>query len=173
MKKLNRIVDLSFQVLGASALALMVGLVFVNAVMRYFFDATLPASEEIARFAFIWVTYMGAIMTDRAGAHISVNLVTDRISGLVALVFRILRELVVLGTLTFILVGSVNYTRLVTFPSPATGIPFWTIAISLSIASGYLLLARIIRIIVDIVGAIKKRSSAGTQMDDGKTREES
>ena len=157
MKRLNQIIDISFQVLGASALALMVGLVFVNAVMRYFFDATLPASEEIARFAFIWVTFMGAIITDRAGAHITVNLVTDRISGVVALVFRILRDLLVLGTLTFILVGSINYTQLVTFPSPATGIPFWTIAISLSIASGYLLLAKIIRIITDIVMAIRKK----------------
>ena len=162
MKRIGQVIDISFKVFGAAALILMIALVFTNAVMRYFFNATLPASEEIARFAFIWVTYMGAIITERQKAHIVVNIVTDRLRGVAWILVRIIRECVIIGTLAFILYGSIRYTLHVNFLTPATNTPFWLIAMSLSIAAAYLLLAKLFQLIIEFWGVVK-----------GKTREES
>ena len=158
MKRVNQVIDMSFKVFGAAALLLMISLVFYNAVLRYFFDATVPESEEIARFAFIWAVFMGAIITERQKAHIVVTILTERLHGIPSLIVRIVRELVVLGTLGFILYGSIRYTLHVTFLTPATNTPFWTIAISLSIAAAYLLLAKIVEIFLDIWRAITGKS---------------
>ena len=44
------------------ALAVMVVLVFGNVVMRYAFNSGITLSEELSRWLFVWVTFLGAIV---------------------------------------------------------------------------------------------------------------
>ncbi|MEO5883317.1 MAG: TRAP transporter small permease subunit, partial [Caldimonas sp.] len=43
-------------------LATMVVLVFGNVVLRYGFNSGITASEELSRFLFVWLTFMGAVV---------------------------------------------------------------------------------------------------------------
>lgn len=67
-------------VLMAGALALMVVLVFANVVMRYAFNSGITVSEELSRWLFVWVTFLGAIVAMHEGAHLGTDMLVSRLS---------------------------------------------------------------------------------------------
>jgi TRAP-type transport system small permease protein len=63
----------SCEMLMATMLAVMVVLVFGNVVLRYGFNSGIVSSEETARFLFVWLTFIGAIVAMRENAHLGVD----------------------------------------------------------------------------------------------------
>lgn len=57
----------------ALMLALMVVLVFGNVVLRYGFNSGIAISEEVSRYLFIWLTFMGAVVAVHERAHLGVD----------------------------------------------------------------------------------------------------
>jgi TRAP-type transport system small permease protein len=51
----------------------MVVMVFGNVLMRYFFNSGIQVSEEMSRYCFIWLTYLGAMVAMREGGHLGVD----------------------------------------------------------------------------------------------------
>jgi len=63
--------------------ALLVGMVlmvFGNVVLRYVFNSGLQVSEELSRFFFIWLTFIGAIVAMHDGAHLGIDSFVSRLS---------------------------------------------------------------------------------------------
>jgi TRAP-type C4-dicarboxylate transport system permease small subunit len=58
-------------------LAVMLVMVFGNVVLRLFFNTGIDLSEEIPRFAFVWMTFLGAIVGMRRRAHLGVDIVVQ------------------------------------------------------------------------------------------------
>ncbi|MGL4729859.1 MAG: TRAP transporter small permease [Bosea sp. (in: a-proteobacteria)] len=54
-------------------LAGMVVLVFGNVVMRYVFNSGIAISDELARWFFVWLVFLGAIVGLREHAHLGVD----------------------------------------------------------------------------------------------------
>ena len=54
----------------AALLALMVVLVFGNVFMRYAFNSGFSISEELSRWLFVWLTFLGAVAALRSNAHL-------------------------------------------------------------------------------------------------------
>ena len=70
---MNKLVDKLFKGIDyftGILTGLMVFFVFLNVVLRTFFNAGLTWSEELARYLFVYVTYIGAISAMRANAPI-------------------------------------------------------------------------------------------------------
>lgn len=59
----------------AFCLVAMVVMVFGNVVLRYGFGSGLVMSEELSRFAFIWLVFVGAVVAMHEGAHLGVDTV--------------------------------------------------------------------------------------------------
>lgn len=57
----------------AFCLIAMVIMVFGNVVLRYGFDSGIVMSEELSRFAFIWLVFVGAVVAMHEGAHLGVD----------------------------------------------------------------------------------------------------
>ncbi len=57
----------------ATMLTMMVVMVFGNVVLRYGFNSGIVVSEEAARFLFVWLTFIGAIVAMRENAHLGVD----------------------------------------------------------------------------------------------------
>ena len=55
------------------SLALMVVMVFGNVVMRYAFNSGLTLSEELSRWLFVWMTFMGAVVALNERAHLGTD----------------------------------------------------------------------------------------------------
>ena len=62
------------------ALAVMVVLVFGNVVMRYAFNSGITLSEELSRWLFVWVTFLGAIVAMKDGAHLGSDTIVSKLS---------------------------------------------------------------------------------------------
>ena len=67
--QLNRLLSL----LMVAALALMVVLVFTNVVLRYAFNSGLTVSEELSRWLFVWMTFLGAFVGLRDKGHLGTD----------------------------------------------------------------------------------------------------
>ena len=80
MKKIN---DLFFRLAEFTLvimLSAMVIMVFGNVVLRYGFNDGIISSEELSRFLFIWITFLGAIVTMRDNAHLGLDSVVRKLS---------------------------------------------------------------------------------------------
>ena len=70
---MKRLIDGFFRVLEFLVVACMVAMVvmvFGNVVLRYGFNSGITVSEEMSRYCFIWLTYIGAMVAMRDGAHL-------------------------------------------------------------------------------------------------------
>ena len=54
-------------------LAVMVVLVFGNVVLRYGFNSGIAVSEELSRWLFVWMVFLGAIIGMKEHAHLGVD----------------------------------------------------------------------------------------------------
>jgi TRAP-type C4-dicarboxylate transport system permease small subunit len=67
-------------VLMVGGLALMVALVFTNVVLRYAFNSGITVSEELSRWLFVWITFLGAIVGLHDRAHLGTDTLVSRLS---------------------------------------------------------------------------------------------
>jgi TRAP-type transport system small permease protein len=76
------IVDGCFRLLRffmAACLMAMVILVFGNVVLRYGFNSGITVSEELGRWLFVWLTFIGAVVAMRDRAHLGMDSVVSRL----------------------------------------------------------------------------------------------
>ena len=66
----------------ALCLAVMVVLVFGNVVMRYGFNSGITLSEELSRWLFVWMTFMGAVVALREHGHLGTDMLLSRLGPL-------------------------------------------------------------------------------------------
>jgi len=66
---------------GAIALflAIMVVLVFGNVVLRYGFNSGITASEEVSRWLFVWMIFLGAVVGLKEHAHLGSDMLVSRL----------------------------------------------------------------------------------------------
>lgn len=123
-------------ILSVLSIVIMVILVFVNAVLRYVFNSGLTEAEEYARFAFVWLSYLGILLAAKDGSHVAVTIVTDLLKGTALKVVLIIRDIIVLVTLGIIFYGAVRFTMASNYATSATATNFMLITVSAVIASG-------------------------------------
>ena len=57
----------------------MVVLVFGNVVLRYAFNSGITVSEELSRWLFVWLMFVGAVVALRDHAHLGMDSVVSRL----------------------------------------------------------------------------------------------
>ena len=56
----------------------MAAMVFLNVVLRYGFNSGIVWSEEMSRYFFVWLTFIGAVLTFAEHGHIGVETLVRR-----------------------------------------------------------------------------------------------
>jgi TRAP-type C4-dicarboxylate transport system permease small subunit len=79
-----------------ACLAAMVVMVFGNVVLRYAFDSGIAVSEEMSRYCFVWLTFIGAVVVAREHAHMGVETLVRRFGAGGRLVCMIMSDALVL-----------------------------------------------------------------------------
>jgi TRAP-type transport system small permease protein len=102
MDGLNRLLSL----LMVAALALMVMLVFTNVVLRYAFNSGLTLSEELSRWLFVWMTFLGAFVGLREKSHLGTDTLVARLPLVGRKVCFVIAHLLMLFCCWLILRGS-------------------------------------------------------------------
>jgi TRAP-type transport system small permease protein len=65
--------------LMALLLAVMVVLVLGNVVLRYAFNSGITMSEEVSRWLFVWLTFLGAIVALHEHGHLGSDMLVSRL----------------------------------------------------------------------------------------------
>ena len=79
---LSTLLDRYCRLLGiamVACLAVMVVLVFGNVVMRYGFNSGFTLSEELSRWLFVWMTFLGAVVAVHERAHLGTDTLVSRL----------------------------------------------------------------------------------------------
>lgn len=79
---LNKFIDGYCRLIGyliAAILALMVVLVFGNVFMRYALNSGFILSEELSRWLFVWLTFLGAVVALRDKGHLGTDMLVGRL----------------------------------------------------------------------------------------------
>jgi len=77
---LARLVDHLLDALLAGLLLAMVLMVFGNVVLRYVFNSGIVVSEELSRFCFVWLSFIGGVVAMREGTHLGMDNVVSKLS---------------------------------------------------------------------------------------------
>ncbi len=94
------------------ALAAMVVLVFGNVVLRYAFNSGITVSEELSRWLFVWITFMGAVVAVHERAHLGTDVVVGRLKPAARRVCAVLATVVMLYVCWLVFEGSLAQTRI-------------------------------------------------------------
>jgi len=102
----------ALEALIAAGLAVMVVLVFSNVVLRYAFNSGLDVSEELSRWLFIWITFLGAIVALREHAHLGTDALVSRLPRGGKQLCLVVGYTLMMGTCWLLLRGSFEQTRI-------------------------------------------------------------
>ena len=74
-----RVYTRALDILSGVCLAVMVVLVFGNVVLRYTVNSGITVSEELSRWLFVWLTFMGAVAALREHGHLGTDALVSRL----------------------------------------------------------------------------------------------
>ncbi|OQW89255.1 MAG: hypothetical protein BWK72_04745 [Rhodoferax ferrireducens] len=127
----------------------MTTLVFLNVVLRYGFNSNLSITEEIGRYLFVWLTFLGGISAFIRNRHVRVDSFLRLMSPKLQHVVGILSNLAMLACCILILIGGWQLTKSnMSNYLPISDLPVATLyfaSVPFSVIVGALLLLRLWR----------------------------
>ena len=122
-------------VMGVGLLAIS-AIVFINVILRYFFEASLVWSEELARYIVVWVTFFGISSCARYNGHVIVDLLPNKLKGNSKYIQGLVVLIISLGLSIYLAYLSVQFTItqfIAGNTSIAIAIPIWIIYLSTAV----------------------------------------
>jgi len=140
----------------AALLAGMVVMVFGNVVLRYGFNSGIIVSEELSRWFFLWVTFLGAIVALKEHAHLGSDFVIGRLPPAGKKVCLVLGHVLMLYATWLVLCGSLAQVRInLSVEAPVTGASMaWVYAagVAFAVCAALLLLRDLWRLLTGRLG---------------------
>ena len=130
-------------------LALMVLLVFGNVVLRYAANSGITVSEELSRWLFVWMTFLGAIVAIKEHAHLGTDMLVGRLGPKGKRLCLVTGQALMLYTTWLLFSGSLAQARINwDVEAPVTGLSvaiFYSSGIVFAVSAGVLLLRELWR----------------------------
>ena len=122
---MNRLIDIFcrlVEILIAAFLAVMVVMVFGNVVLRYAFNSGIIVSEEVSRWLFLWVTFLGAIVALKEHSHLGSDALISRLPLLGRKICLAIGHLLMLYATWLVFFGALAQARInLHVEAPVTG----------------------------------------------------
>ena len=133
----------------ALLLGAMVAMVFGNVVLRYAFNSGISVSEEVARWCFVWLTFLGAVVAMKDNAHLGVDLIVKLLPRAGQRACLVLTQLIELWLCGFMFYGSWEITKInLHVAAPTTRLPvaiFYSVGMAFGALGIALLLSNLVR----------------------------
>lgn len=157
-------------------LSAMVIMVFGNVVLRYGFNDGIISSEELSRFLFIWITFLGAIVTMRDNAHLGLDSVVRTLSLTGKKVAFAISNILMLICCALMFYGTYKQHGInATTRSAVTELPMsWIYGVGYitSVAMGLMIMGKLLRLAkgdfneADLIQVNDSEENAGPQMQE-------
>ena len=149
---MNRLIDGYCRLLDwaiAILLAVMVVLVFGNVVMRYALNSGITVSEELSRWLFVWMTFLGAIVAIKEHGHLGTDMLVSRLGRTGKKVCLAIGQVMMLHATWLLFSGSLAQARInLDVEAPVTGASvaiFYASGVVFAVSAGLLLLRELWR----------------------------
>ena len=144
MKRLATALDRALSIGLVGLLGALVTAVVWQVVSRYLLNSPSSVTEEIARYLLIWVSMLGASYAFRQRMHISLDLLTNALSGKTKLFAeRLALAVIAVFAIAILLVGGgrlILLTWELRQTSPVMGLSIWIVYLAIPISGALILL---------------------------------
>lgn len=124
----------------AVLVAVMVILVFANVLTRYVFHVSIAWSEEIARFLFIFVVAIGAVVAMARDEHLNIQLYEYFNSPGLIRFFKCISMILTAIALGALVYGGIQLVQIgMGHPAPVTGIPLGYVTLVVVVSMAFML----------------------------------
>ena len=151
-------------------LAGMVVMVFGNVVLRYLFNSGIDLSEELSRYFFVWLTYIGAVVVMRENGHLGVDTLVGSLGRQGRLVCMVISDIIVLICSAMLLDGTWQQHAInASAVAPVTGLSMgyvYGVLYFAGVGIGFITLARLVRALTGKLGAFELAEFAGDYSGD-------
>ena len=100
------------EALIVALLLAMVVMVFGNVVLRYGFNSGITVSEELSRWAFVWLTFLGAVIAVKENGHLGTDMLVGRLGPVGKKVCLAVAEMGMIYCAWLIFSGALSQTRI-------------------------------------------------------------
>jgi TRAP-type C4-dicarboxylate transport system permease small subunit len=149
MKRLIGLTNRLLDVLLASLLVVISVLIFFNVGLRYLFNSGIVWAEELTRFLFVWLVFLGAIAALAENNHLGFTSVVKAMPPAVKKAFFVASNIMMFGVLLLLLDGGYNIMPIAMLNSgAATGIPMavmYGVVIPMALAMAIIIAVNIYR----------------------------
>lgn len=147
-------------------LTAMLAMVFANVVLRWTVNSGLDVSEEMSRYFFVWLTFIGAVVVMREHLHLGVDALLAKLGRRGRLVCMIASDALILFCCAVFFWGTYQQAAInASNVAPVTGISMlWVFGVGYftSVMIGLMVLLRIVRALAGRVDDRELAVFAGT-----------
>ena len=108
MERGGSFVDRYISTALALALLFMFIMILLNVVLRFVFSSGVPVAEELARFAFLWTTFLGAYLAVREDQHIGITGLQGMVNARHHWIIKLVINAIKVAILSAVIVGAWN-----------------------------------------------------------------
>ena len=108
---MQKAIDLFYRFLEILLILLLSGMaimVFVNVLLRYGMNSGLNVSDELSRYYFVWLTFIGAVVAFREHGHVGVETLVMMLGRQGRIVCMILSNIIIIGVSAIFFWGTWN-----------------------------------------------------------------
>jgi TRAP-type C4-dicarboxylate transport system permease small subunit len=141
-KETTRALPTLFRVLDTSLKSVMVVLLVVlivsvgaNVFGRFVLDNSLAISDELARWLFVWVIFLGAALAHLHREHIAVDMLVLKLSEPMQRVAALTQELLILALMVALLLGGRQVLATEPGAFPLLGLPYNSMNVAVPICA--------------------------------------
>jgi TRAP-type C4-dicarboxylate transport system permease small subunit len=141
-----RVLDTTLKSVMVAMLVVLVVSVGANVFGRFVLNRSLAVSDELARFLFIWVIFLGAALAHLHREHIAVDLLVQRLPPSMHRAATVVQELLILVLMMALLISARGVMATAPGSSPLLGVPYNWINVAVPVAALVITLITVHRI---------------------------
>ena len=133
-------------------LLVMVVLVFGNVVLRYGFNSGISISEEISRWLFVWLTFLGGVVALHEHAHLGTEMLVSHLGPTGKKVCLVIGYVLMLGICWLLFRGALEQTK-INFDNsaPSSGLSmawFYSVGLVFGVSAAAILLNDLVKLLM-------------------------
>lgn len=149
----GRVLCIAEEVIAVAFMVSLFALLFFQVVSRYVFGNPAPWTEELSRFVFIWMIFIGAAYLASQNQHLAVTMISEKLSsGQRKILMRIIGAVTAVGAFIVAYQGLGFVERTADLLSPGAGIPMAVVYVACVIGFGLICIHSIVLVVTGGVG---------------------
>ena len=156
MEKLSAFLDKITLTTASILLVLIAVIVNWGVFCRYVLFAPLPWSEQIPKYAMIYMGFLGASVGISRNRHIGFDILVTRLPSMIRKLIIIAGRILILFFLVMMTIYGVSFALAVGFSSnaPMLPIPMFYLFLAVPIGGVFMILQAAIRLVLDVISLI-------------------